>query len=404
MEWVFWGSLVLIIYSYVGYPLLLAILSFFYKLLLGSSRASKKAPDKPSVSIVLVAHNEEERVLERIENLLQADYGKVEEVLVICDRGNDNTGPVVASAVGADEAGGIGQWVRVVELERGKDGRAAGLNQAVAIAKGDVVVFADIGQRFASDTVSQLVAPFKNKRVGAVTGWLEVAEVEGGSTRVPDVYRELEKMIQEKESDFASTIACNRAVYAVRGDAYKAIDEDTIADDLVVPMKIALGGYRVLFAPAALAYDLRAAGRRSDLSKIKDKAPLLAGHWQAMFRYPGWLFPWGNRLAWQLFSHSYLRLLNPMLLLVLLLSNLVLLSTSWIFWLSFFGQVVCYGLGVAGLFRVSFPWNFASLLSRIAGGFLVQQALNAWAFIYWLRGQITKLRNPNSEPRMTKLR
>ncbi len=403
MQWVFWLSLILIIYSYALYPFLLAILSFFNKLLSGKPRVPKKVPDRVSVSLVLVVDHDEPRVLERIENLLQSDYEKVVEVLVITGRGSTEK----SEADGDVKDGGIGQWVREVELERGKDGRAAALNQAVAIAKGEVVVFADVGQRFASDTVSHLVAPFVDKKVGAVTGWLEPGQADGGAAESAvslDVFRELEKIVLEKESDLASTVFCQRVVYAVRGDAYEAIDEDVLDDGLIVPMKIILGGHRVLFAPQAKAYQLEAADSGSQMEEIKKEAQLVAGQWQVMFRYLVWMFPWVNRLAWQLISHVYLRLLGPVLLLVLLLSNMLLLNTSWFYWLVFLLQLAAYGLAASGCFKVTFPWAFASFLSKAAGGFVALQALNFLALLHWLKGQLARINNPNSEPRMTKIR
>lgn len=397
MEWIFWLSLILVFYPYVGYPLLLALLSFFNKLLSGSPRVSKKEPVLPSVSLVLVVHNEEARVLERIENLLQADYAKVVEVLVICDRCDDNTGPIAAAATGPIKAGGIEQWVRVVELKRGKDGRAAGLNQAVAIAKGDVVVFADIDQRFEGGTVAQLVAPFVDKKVGAVTGWLELGGPEHESAAKLDVYGELEKMMGEKESDLGATLFCHRAIYAVRGDVYEAIDEDCKCDELVIPMKIALSGHRVVFVPAAKVYQLQSSGDESDWLSAKSRVPLMAGQWQVLFRYPAWLLPWVNPLAWQLISHIHLRLLGPLFLLVLMVSNLVLLGDSWFYWLSFFGQLAVYALGLTGLLKVSFPWEVAELLSRMAGGFIARQALSALAFVHWLQGRVSALKKTEAE-------
>ncbi|MCF6314087.1 MAG: glycosyltransferase [Verrucomicrobiales bacterium] len=403
MQWIFWTCLFLMVYTFLGYPLLLAVLSFLSKLLSGQAREPKRQADPVSVSLVLVVHNEEQHVFERIENLLQADYAHVVEVLVICDRCSDNTGPVAAAAGDDIQEGGIDQWVRVVELERGKDGRAAGVNQAVAIAKGEVVVFADMGQRFENDAVSHLAAAFVDKKVAAATGYLQ-ASSEKDEMRT-NFYAELDKMICEKESDFGSTVGCERAIYAVRGDAYEAIAEDTLADELAVPMKIALGGYRVLFVPEAVAHTVSSSGSNEggDVGYNNDKASLMAGEWQLMFANPSWLFPWVNRLAWQLISHRYFRLLSPLFIVLILLSNLALLNDWWFYWLCFFGQLLAYGLAAAGIFKVSFPWKFAEVLTRMAGEFLVHQVIAAKAMVQWLRGRVAFLTNPKSEPRMTKL-
>ena len=387
MEWAFWGSLVLVVYTYAGYPLLLWSLSSLGKRLSKPEKKKEGKAFEPTISVVMVVHNEEERVLGRIQNLLQSNYSGLEEVLVICDRCDDNTVSMTEAAADPDEPGGIGQWVRVVELEKGKEGKAAGVNQGVAIAKGEIVVFADVRQRFESDTISKLVAPFADRRVGAVSGSLEIESSEEVAGEGLDVYWELEKFIREKESDIASSIGCTGAVYAVRGKVYEAIEQDTILDDVVIPMRIAMAGYRVLFEKNAKAFDSQSLDQESERRR---KSRTLAGNWQMLFRHLGWLFPWVNGLVWQLVSHKYLRLLGPVFLLVALVCNLMLLGGHWIYWITLAWQVLCYGLGLAGLFEISFPWKPLLLLSRISSGFLFLQGLCVMGFVRWIKGQDSK--------------
>ena len=340
----------------------------------GKTAGTESNSPLPSVSVVLVVHNEEARVWRRIENLLQADYANLEEVLVICDRCDDNTGPVAASATGPVETSGISQWVRVVELEKGRKGRVAGMNQAVAIAKGDVVVFTDIEHRFERTTISRLVAPFADKRVGAVTGHVEFNNPPEENAGQLGVYGELEKLIQEAESDIASTIGCDGAVFAVRGDAYEAIPEDTASSELVVPMKIALAGYRVLFARDARAFALQAGEWRAE--SRRGMVRQASGEWRAMIHHPRWLLPWENRLVCQLVSHKYLRLLSPGFLLLIMLANLMVVDEHWFYWLAFFGQVFGYVFGIAGLYGMGFPWKAVGLGAGIVADFLRLQMLS----------------------------
>jgi len=382
MEWVFWGSLVLVVYTYAGYPLVLSVLSRIGKKLFGGRMEySEEETSQLSVSVVLVVHNEEERVPGRIKNLLQSDYEGLKEVVVICDRCDDNTASVAASAAGSDHKE---QRVRVLDLTEGKQGKAAGVNQGVAAAKGALVVFADVRQRFDTDTISLLAAHFSDEKVGAVSGSLEIEPSDEVAGEGLDVYWWLEKLIREKESDIGSSVGCTGAVYAVRGDAYEAIDEDTILDDVVIPMKIALAGYRVLFEPKAKAYDSQSLDRESELRR---KVRTLAGNWQMLVRYPAWLLPWRNRLLWQLVSHKYIRLFGPVFLLVALACNLMLLGEPWIYWLTLLWQILCYGLGIAGLYEASIPWKPLLLLSRISSGFLFLQGLCVMGFVRWFRGQ-----------------
>lgn len=385
MEWVFWGSLVLVIYTYAGYPLLLSILSLLSKKCFGGRKRNLEENSfSPTVSVVLVVHNEEDRVAGRIDNLLQSDYEDLIEVLVVCDRCDDETASVAVKAGRSTGKGEKEQTVRVMDLAEDKQGKAAGVNQGVAVAKGELVVFADVRQRFEADTISLLVTHFSDPKVGAVSGSLEIAPSDEVAGEGLDVYWWLEKLIREKESDIASSIGCTGAVYAVRGEVYEAIDEDTILDDVVIPMKIALGGYRVLFDAKARAYDSQSLDRQSELRR---KVRTLAGNWQILMRYPGWLLPWVNRLVWQLVSHKYVRLFGPVFLIVAFACNLILLRSHWIYGLTMLWQVLCYGLGVMGLYDVSLPLKPLKMLSRISSGFLFLQGLCVMGFVRWVRGK-----------------
>jgi len=387
MEWIFWGSLILVVYTYIGYAALLAFLSWLSKNLAKVLDKKKEGDEgilfQPTVSVVMVVHNEEARILGRIKNILQADYEGLQEILVICDRCDDKTGERVAAAIGFGETGGRRQGIRVMDLEPGREGKAAGLNLGVAMAAGEIVVLVDVRQRFEKDTISRLVAAFADARVGAVSGSLEIESSDEVAGEGLDIYWELEKMIREKESDIGSSIGCTGAVYAVRAQAYRAIADDTILDDVVIPMEITLTGYRVLFEPLAKAYDPQSLDRESEQRR---KVRTLAGNWQMLFRHPIWLLPWRNRLLWQLISHKYIRLLGPVFLLVALLCNLSLFDESWLYWLTFGWQVFCYGLGVAGLFEISFAWKPLTVLAKISSAFLFLQWLCVLGFVHWMKG------------------
>ncbi|MCF6311102.1 MAG: glycosyltransferase family 2 protein [Verrucomicrobiales bacterium] len=375
MQWVFWGSLILVVYTYIGYAALLALVSTVKSRWFRREVVVEGGSFQPSVSVVMVVHNEESRIKVRLENLLQSDYGMLQEVLVICDRCDDDTARL------AEEAGSC---VKSVDLLEGKKGKAAGVNQGVLMASGEIVVLVDVRQRFAEDTISHLVAAFVDEEVGAVSGSLEIESSNQVAGEGLDVYWELEKFIRRKEAEIASSIGCTGAVYALRRKVYQPIAEDTILDDVVIPMKIALAGKRVLFDAEAKAYDPQSLDRASEQRR---KVRTLAGNWQMLFRHLGWLLPWRNPLLWQLVSHKYLRLLGPVFLLVALLCNLMLFDDGWFYWITFLWQVLCYSLGIAGMFELSFLWKPLKVLAKISSGFLFLQILCVLAFFRWMKGR-----------------
>ncbi len=310
-QFVFWCSLLVLAYTYVGYPVVLWLLT--------RRRERPETPplpqEPPSAEVVLVVRNEAERVAARIANLLDCAYPGPLSVLLVSDGSDDDT---------AERARALDNpRVRVLALPENR-GKSAGINAALADSGADILVFTDARQRFREDTITRLVAHFSDSRVGAVSGALEVEARDGDTVgQGVDAYWKLEKKIRELEAVWDSSVGCTGAVYAARRLALMPAPEDTILDDVVFPMGIVLRGWRVLFEPAAIATDPQ---EFSGEKEARRKERTLGGNFQMLFRYPGWLLPWRNRLWWQLISHKHLRILAPLFFLLALGANLALIG------------------------------------------------------------------------------
>jgi cellulose synthase/poly-beta-1,6-N-acetylglucosamine synthase-like glycosyltransferase len=141
-------------------------------------------------------------------------------------------------------------------------------------------------------------------------------------------------------------IGCTGAIYALRRSAYEPIPEDTLIDDVLVPMQALVRGGRILFEPEAKAYDPQTLAPEQEQRR---KTRTLAGNYQLLFRHPSWLLPWRNRCWWQLISHKYSRLAGPFLLALCLVSTAVLARDSIFFRLALAAQSACYLCGLLGL-------------------------------------------------------
>lgn len=303
----FWISVTALFFTYVGYPFLVATLA--------AGRRRREAPqrDLPLVSVVLVARNEEGRIRARLENLLASDYPADRlEIIMVSDGSTDGTLAAVAALNDP-------RITLIAQPER--RGKAAGLNAGVSRAKGGVIVFADARQTFDSATIGELARRLSDPGIGAVSGELEIAASASGAGKGIDAYWRLEKFLRSKEAELDSCIGCTGAVYALRRELFSPIPEDTILDDVVIPMQAALRGARVAFASAAKAFDPQPLAPEIEARR---KQRTLAGNFQMLFRYPEWLLPWRNRLWWQLISHKYLRLVAPVFLLVAAIANAML--------------------------------------------------------------------------------
>ena len=205
-----------------------------------------------------------------------------------------------------------------------------------------------------------------------MSGGLVLEDATGNVGKGVNLYWKLEKRLRQAESDWDSCIGCTGAIYAIRKALYKPIPADTLLDDVVVPMQIVTKGCRVLYDSEAVAVDPQAS--EADVESRR-KRRTLAGNFQMLFRYPDWLIPWKNRLWWQLFSHKYLRVLAPVFLLSMLMSNLFLTAPFYrivlIFHLIFYLFAII-GMTMPGLKSrvVSIPAGFLFLNLTSIGGFI----------------------------------
>ena len=329
----FWGSLLLLAYIVIGYPIALAAWAMF------RPRPYRREPVEPSVSVVIAAHNEVAHIGRKIANLLTLDYPADRvEILVGSDGSTDGT---LEHLRAISE-----QRIRIFVLPE-RQGKPAVLNLLTAKARGDIVVLADVRQQFDPEILRRLVQPFVDPQVGAVSGELELTRDSSCSAVAEGTgaYWGYEKFIRSGESRVDSTVGATGAIYAIRRTLFEPIPEDTILDDVLIPLRIVRRGYRVLFEPGARVCDLPPASAREEFTR---KVRTLAGNFQLFWREKWLLSPAQNRLWWQTISHKVLRLFFPPLQLAALAANVVLAGSSAFYQLTLLGQILFYAGAISG--------------------------------------------------------
>jgi cellulose synthase/poly-beta-1,6-N-acetylglucosamine synthase-like glycosyltransferase len=330
----FWGSILLLLYSYAGYPALIAAWARL------RPRPVLKSPILPAVTVLVVAHDEEAIVAARIANLLALDYPR--DLLQILFASDGSTDATVERA----KAAAVRRGIEVIAFAQ-RRGKPAVLNDVVRRASGEILVLADARQRFEPSCLRALVAAFADPAVGAVSGdlvWNTEGEGETAVARGVGAYRRYESRVRLWESRVDSSIGTTGAIYAVRRSLFPWIRPDTILDDVLIPMKIMKAGRRVLFDPAIRAYDRAPATAREEFQR---KARTLAGNFQLFSRETWMLVPGRNRLWLQTISHKVLRLLGPALLVMALVANLALLERTGFRWM-LLAQAAFYGAAAVG--------------------------------------------------------
>lgn len=326
----FFSFLFLVFHTYVGYPLLLMVWG------MGKSATPVRVYANPKVTIVIAAWNEARHIAARIDNCLQQIYpSEMLEIVVVSDGSTDETSSIVRSFAS--------KGVSLVELET-RMGKAVALNVGVAAAHGEIVVFADARQSFSPTAVRELVANFADASVGAVSGELILESNSAGPTAEGvGLYWTIEKWIRQKEAAIDSIVGATGAIYAIRRDLFEALPPGTILDDLLTPMRIVMQGYRVVFEGRALAFD-RVAHDYS--SEFKRKVRTLAGNYQAISFCPRLMKPWANRIFLQFVSHKVFRLIAPIALVGLFVTNAVHLGGWFTIFMAL--QITGYSLAIVG--------------------------------------------------------
>ncbi|HKG22529.1 MAG TPA: glycosyltransferase family 2 protein, partial [Blastocatellia bacterium] len=298
---VFWISIIVIIYTYIGYPAIVWLLAGL------KNRRVSRAEITPRVSVVLACHNEAKKIEARIENLLALDYPEEAlELIVISDGSTDRTAEAARRTPS--------NRVRVFSYE-GRMGKATAINVGVEIASGEIIVFADARQRFDGRALKEIVANFNDDTVGAVSGELIIDSRRSSSVGEGiGLYWKYEKWIRKNESRCSSVIGATGAIYAVRRGLWEPLPPMTILDDVYTPMRIALAGRRVVFEEKALAFDEPSETVSREFSR---KVRTLTGNYQLCQLMPRLLLPTSS-LTFQFHSHKLMRLLVPIFFLLML--------------------------------------------------------------------------------------
>ncbi len=375
-----WLALGLVAFSYVFYPLTLAVWGGAHDLvgalrLLGGGRdrRDRSGPvEWPTVTLVVAAFNEEGCIRDKIRNSLALEYPADRlEILVGCDACTDRTAAV------AREAGGA--RVRVVELAP-RSGKASVLGRLVPASMGDVVVLTDANVMLDPGALRALARRFADPSVGAVVGRLRLQNPTNGEFE-EGIYWKYETLVKHLEGKRGCVLGANGGLYAIRRILFGPLPSDTITDDFVIPVRIAVRGWRVPFEPMAVAYEETTEDTRKEFGR---RARIGAGNWQALARVPDVLDPRTRFVFFAFVSHKLLRWATPLLLPFALLASAALAAGpgAWGYRLLLALQLGFYALALAGWSgRAAGPLRRLASLAHYFVAMNVALAVGFWRFV-----------------------
>jgi glycosyltransferase involved in cell wall biosynthesis len=335
MKLLFWLSFGWLAYVYVGYPLLLALLAALRR---GPDLRAAGPGEELPVTLIVSAYNEERVIRDKVENALALDYPADRfEVMVVSDACSDRTDEIVSSFTDPR--------VRLLRMPQ-RGGKTAGLNAAVQAARGAIIVFSDANAMYERGAIRALVGPFRDPRVGAVTGEQRYHAAEGGSAGEGEgLYWKYELAIKKRESTVSSVIGGDGAIYAIRRELYWPMRPEDVSD-FVNPLQIVAAGHRNVYQPAAAAYEHSG---DSDLKEFRRKVRIVNQSWSAAWQLGGLLNPFRHgAVAWQLWSHKILRWLALVPLALLFAASVALRGEGGLYTLLLWAQCACYALALLG--------------------------------------------------------
>jgi cellulose synthase/poly-beta-1,6-N-acetylglucosamine synthase-like glycosyltransferase len=331
MRWVFWGAAALIAYTYAGYPVWLWLRSKI------RPWPIQRGSIEPLVSIAMVVRNEEKVLAGKLDNLLSLDYPEgLMQIVVVSDGSTDRTESILHEYARNPRIQAV--------LNQLAKGKASGLNDALTVAQGDIVVFTDARQKIERGAIRALLADFADSSVGCVSGELMLGNPDTGEKgQGMGLYWRIEKKVRELESASGSVVGATGALYGVRREALSPIPAETLLDDVLIPMQVVRSGKRVVFEPEARAWDLPHMGTGREFSR---KVRTLSGNYQLLQLAP-WLLSGENPIRFEFVSHKLLRLLVPLALVVALFSPALIAQPFYR--LALVAQLAFYGLSFVGM-------------------------------------------------------
>jgi poly-beta-1,6-N-acetyl-D-glucosamine synthase len=339
-EILFWTSIIIIFYTYLGYGIILFLLVKFKQ----TKPSQPTISSYPKVTVLVAAYNEADLIAEKIENTLSLSYPENKiNYLFVTDGSNDGTPDIVK------------QFSEIELLHKPeREGKIKAVQRAMERVATPIVIFTDANSFLNKEAIVNIVRHYQDESVGAVAGekriWM--ADKDNASSSGEGIYWKYESLLKKLDSQLYSVVGAAGELFSIRTDLYEHIPEDTIIEDFYQTLRIAQKGYRVKYEPEAYAMEKASISVHEEL---KRKIRISAGGLQAISRLTPLLNIFKYKaLSFQYISHRVLRwTITPLCLLLLFLVNTILAFQNQFYFFILVLQLIFYGLALLGYFLSS---------------------------------------------------
>jgi poly-beta-1,6-N-acetyl-D-glucosamine synthase len=346
MKFFFWCSFFIVLYTYIGYGIVLYALIAIKRLFKG--KPSLPSTTKlPTATVIIAAYNEQDFIEAKIQNTLATEYpAQLITYIFITDGSTDNTPNIVAK-------------YSQIQLLHSPDrkGKIAAMHRAMQTVHTDIVVFTDANTFLNKQAFINIARHYQNPTVGGVSGEKRVQINETGDAAASEgLYWKYESALKKWDSELYSVMGAAGELFSVKTSLYKPVQSNAIIDDFMISMEIVKKGYRIIYEPNAYAVEN---GSENVQEELKRKIRIAAGGIQSIVWLKSLLVPFKQPLvSFMYISHRVLRwTVTPFFMLACLFSNIVIVSQNpyqqWLYSVLLLAQVGFYSLALIG-------WYFES--------------------------------------------
>lgn len=343
---IFWILLFIVFYAYIGYGIVL-FLMIKIKRIFKIGRKKQTIPDyEPEVTLFVAAYNEKDYVHDKVKNSLELEYPKDKVKQVWVTDGSDDGTPEILkeySDMGIE-----------VYHEDARGGKIGAMNRGLQFVKSPIVIFSDGNTMLGKESIQRIVNMFSDPKVGCVSGEKRIYQKDKDTAAGTEgIYWKYESTLKKWDAELYSVVGAAGELFAIRTELFQHVEKDTLLDDFMISLRVAMRGYTIQYDPEAYAIETSSANVKEEL---KRKIRISAGGIQSILRLAALLniFKYGL-LSFQYISHRVLRwTLAPLALPLLLIINTYITYNSGflnfddIFTFLFYGQIVFYVFALLG--------------------------------------------------------
>ena len=339
----FWATLLIVFYTYIGYGILLYIIIRLRRLFKGNPQKAVLPQDDelPTMTLMICAYNEEDVVAEKMENTLAIDYPKDKlQIMWVTDGSNDRTNELLAAY----------PEVRIV-FSPERRGKTAALKHGLRELQTRYVAFTDANTMINAGALREIARLFMDPTVGCVSGEKRVAARKAGEMAAEGegLYWRYESTLKRWDSELYSTMGAAGELYAIDPQLVREVPDEALLDDFMLSMYVVQSGTRIAYSPDAYAMEY---GSANIYEESKRKRRIAAGGLQSIWWLRSMLNPLHQPLVtFQYVSHRVLRWsVTPVAMVLLLLANiaLVILGAGSFYAVMLILQVLFYLMALMG--------------------------------------------------------